>query len=881
MDGQYFSPPNQYYIPPETNQLLRNVQKAEAYPTLIIGLGRTGAKALSLIRKAITSSRSGSLPKQIRLLWIGTQSVTDLPSNDDRIVVTPNYDDIERNFNRQVSQKEQFSWWQRGQNLSHGGRLNARMAFYWEESFLDRHFEKTFIRLCGELPQPPGNKFQVFWVASLAEVDVALLLDLANLLKRLQGERINASIPWLTMESLESEVETKNPRNLNEMRIAALREIHRSVCGREQLFQKSDGEMCESKPFLFNAVFLMDDQYALESLADQFSLLVENSITPDFHKSLNNIQQSGPGLLISTSGSFTCSWPLETIRMACRLRVVQNMLFASDEVDPKKINWKEEAQYFFRDSSECLSDYQKPFQVLIDSSAGLHLTPRSFPGNIVAGFEWRLQLYLNRVAPERWYRLGMRGQKNYLRWCKSFLDGLANLLRDSMHSFRLKSRSGTSLSTDVIRILQREVPNFEKSVQKYKSQLEHWIQILTDLEKEYHQRYYDLLFERRKVIKGNPYHRALSMDGSLSYPPEQDEKSLSNSVSSFMELPLNTERQTQLEQRLGWVWNRNDQGAIDLFCYILPRDLLSQEWRQALCSLRDRDRIPGLLDDISSYYSEYYGTDNNILEKIQSQVLQSLLQDKFDAQSTLNTQQMLTTTRRSLRILAASDENELNRAKRQILLRPEEKVLRISDPTKIAFLNIEHNLPLDMSVKWDTASQDYYPNPDFHIYPQEQHAAWFESQLKSPPNWQFGPRFVGLMFNKKAFEVAMDCIYCGWIRESMGEDGHDWYIVPPKGVHSSIPLFQFNQYHPSDLESALYSFLVYIPTRNQIGGHDLSSYNGAFSVTINCLQRGLIDPKCHMKLDEDIGDWRKSGNKFLEDLAVFQQHLIQKRNSRY
>jgi len=36
-----------------------------------------------------------------------------------------------------------------------------------------------------------------------------------------------------------------------------------------------------------------------------------------------------------------------------------------------------------------------------------------------------------------------------------------------------------------------------------------------------------------------------------------------------------------------------------------------------------------------------------------------------------------------------------------------------------------------------------------------------------------------------------------------------------------------------------------------------------------------------MKLDEDIGDWRKSGNKFLEDLAVFQQHLIQKRNSRY
>ena len=314
-------------------------------------------------------------------------------------------------------------------------------------------------------------------------------------------------------------------------------------------------------------------------------------------------------------------------------------------------------------------------------------------------------------------------------------------------------------------------------------------------------------------------------------------------------------------------------------CYILPRDLPSQEWRQALCGLREKDRIPGLLDEISSYYSEYYGTDNNILEIIQPQVLRALLQDKFEDKSTLNTQQMVTTTRRYLRILAASDADELNRAKRHIPLRPEEKVLQISDPTKITFLNIDHNLPLDMSVKWDTALQDYYPNPEFHIYPQEQHAAWFESRLKGSPNWRFGPRFVGLMFNKKAFEVAMDCIYCGWIHESMGEDGHDWYIEPPKGVHTSIPLF--DQYHPSDLESALYSFLIYIPTRNQIGGHALSSYNGTFSVTINCLQRGLIDPKCCMNLDGQIGSWSKSGNKFLEDLAVFQQHLIQKRNSRY
>jgi len=885
----YFHSPKELFIPEKADVLIPTSDIFDFAPTLIIGIGPTGEAALRTLKKQILDKCKGQKPNNVQLLWIGL-SVSSLNSDKmlelssgERIVLSPKYDEILRTLERNPDLSQRFAWWLAGRHPQYRGRADARMAFFWEIQFLQsRRLEQIFSMAIRDLSFGSNNKIQVFWVASLSEPDSAMLPDLAMFINQFKEK--GHSIPWLIIPPLRHEYEKDQAKA---MQIASLREMHRFMSGREQFIDYSGNGPSQTSPnSLFSTIFALDAPHALDAFAQQVLVLTEPKISAEFLQTLNFVGIDAEKFSISTIASFTYLWPIEDMRRVSAIRFIQEEIGA-EQLEPSLD--KEKVKNFFFDSTNDLSDYVFPFNYLVDTGRVLDLNVNDIPTDFAQGFRWRLQLYLNQVAPSAWKARDRFGsEKNidlsgpaYLIFADRFLENILAIFNEAGSNLMRLRNQRNQKSVDT---LFRMIEPLRFVVKEFREQIFGWKKAREDVSRSLSKEYTLALESLKQSLQKNEGQEPL-----LHY----DEHSITDATESyfwgFYNSPSGQTACENFRKRMGWAWDQDEQGRVRLRWYALPMKVSSVEWRRGLFTIRDIERLTSCLVDLGGYFTKAVAVDKSIFDILSAKEPEDVVNPFRRVSPTLATDRVPDAARRMFSYLIGAKPTLLQDWISRVAMMGFIRTLESADSTKITLLNIEHNLPIKASHKWYEARSYYYRDPALHAFVQEQTAVILESQTVSISSEMFGPRFVSLMTDMDAFQVAMDCVFYNWIGQFSDDEGSvHWYIRPSMFGAEPISLSDGYSINPHDLEGALSAFLFSLPWQSMNNAHPLSRFFGNFRKTVNQIKQLLEktnDQKLKKRKDSfkviqaKIKEWQRSGNPFYQDLAVYQEYLLNKQET--
>ncbi len=866
-----FEAPSGGFARENPSVLTRKEQNLELFPTLVIGLGLTGYVGLRLLKQALLQRGLGVFPKSVHLLWLGSvlrsSELGEELSTAERHIFSPNFNEITRSLEQNIRMAEQFSWWMRGRAFDHGGRADGRMALYWELYFTKNGELSYKLDLAArELTKLPNDQFQVFWLASACEPETAFLPDLANLLKKWFGNRIALSVPWTLLHPFEEE---HDKYQQSAWRIATMRELQRFQSGREQAFDPSNlQKQGFSPPITFETIFLADRPGALDSTVHLQMTLMEKTIATAFRTGLGQVNPKG----VSAAGCFRFIYPLEAIRKACATRLIlEKVLKEPSQID--SINWREQAEAFFRDETEGLSAYLWPFILFVEPKQA-QLQNRPWPRNLEDGLRWRLQEYLNRVAPLRWKRFGYSAENvGWLTACESFLDAVQQVLNDGRAKLQNDRKFANSTEG---RTLLGMTDRLRGVVREYREQIAPWKKASEGIGKTVLKTYKRLV--DAIPVKDDDQQTVVLSEEELAMSSPDDAQYYRFLRSNGGKLAIQ-----HLQERLFWYWDQDLAGRARLRWYVCDAQKRGdEELQDSLYLVREVERIYPLLNELGDYLTQWMSQQVIIFDQLRRRNMQSLLSPLSRVQSLLQLEQTINQDLRITNWLVGADTQVLTGWLNDVPVRIDrECVLKSSDYARIVFLHLEHGIELRQVRQLNQDAEMAGGDATVFAHSQEQIAVQLERQVLGSRG-KFGPHFTSLMLQRQAFEVAMQCVFFDWIQKSFENVGFWQILYPVNNSVNEIRLVDPDVPLAESLEDALRSFLVYFPLRSLNHVHPLHTNN--FNQTIENLRNALdrssneLTENLQSRIKDRIDEWESLGarEEFYRDLALYQKYLFRK-----
>lgn len=878
-----------------------SVSEQAAYPTLVIGLGRTGYYVMQLLKKALLDRGEGLLPKNVKLIWVGFHDdMVDIPVNgvglstQEMRFVDPKFSDIRERIIRDAGTYKHLDWWRN--EFPEDSRAAGRMSLFWELEFdRDRRILDDIREAANQLASQftVDSKVQMFTVGSLSENISASLPDFAHLSREYTGSNIGQVLAFLMIPGINGDQKLQES-DVAARRAASFRELSRFISGRQQVVRHTSVQEELTHHFLFESIFLYDGrdekspqsfdhpEYVIDAITDQIMILLERQVASTFWQNQNH--DAGPSrigdardkyVLVGMIKSFSYWWPVEDIRHVCETRVMKDVFLApphdSELTDEEA---REIALEFLVWRDDELEQLYYPFYLIeraVENTWPETLPPRPLdylPANVVDGFRWKLLLYLNALVDVNKTDETVSPILGQLTYVKRFLDGLEIVLDDAEDMLPFfEKEPGNGHVADALR---RLVPRFKDIVQEGKNQLIDWDTQFFLPDKSH---IADWIDEESPLDPGSQ----LPMVGNIVRMYEQARQNFQDTVEyckesiykrpvfkepeqgapdladyyyqqHILQSPPNTLNGFEnLGQRVGWYWDMDKRGQIRFRIMFLEGDFEegTDGWKRHLRSYNQLDE-PWLdkVHEFTRLLTRPIREKNSLSEH-----LSSIRQD-IPRNSDLREEQMPYTVDYERgapvffepRLYLSGPQTDIMSRWKEELNDPRISILPGTlDPSRLLYWEVHQNLPADnVKLLREDRELHYYQDSSLHAFPAEQYACEIERKIGMRGGDMFGSRFVRLMTNPRAFEAAMLAYLYGWIRLVRDEsDEVKWYVV--YGDNKRIPLFTENLEEPREIEDALQDFIITIPQKTNDDAHPLYTRN--FRQTLNDLFGSVEDER--------------------------------------
>jgi uncharacterized protein YegL len=859
-----------------------------AYPTLIIGFGRTGYSIMQLLKKALLDRGEGQFPKNVKLIWLGYHDdMVDEPilgvglSAGEMRFVDPKFGDIRERVIRDAETYVHLDWWRN--EFSEDTRAGGRMSLFWELEFdRDRRILDDIREAANQLASQfqMDSKVQMFTVGSLSERISASLPDIAHLSREYTGSNIGQALAFLLIPGIDSDQQFAES-DVAAQRAAAFRELSRFISGKQQVVRHTNVQEELTHHFLFESIFLYDGrddrhpemyeqpECVLDAIADQIMILLERQVASTFWQNQNH--DAGPSrvgdardkyVLVGMIKSFSYWWPVEDIRHVCETRLIKEVLLKpSPESELTDLDAREVALEFLNWRDDDVEQLFYPFYLIeraVENDWPETLPPRPLeylPSNVVDGFRWKLLLYLNALVDVNCGDAKVSPILGQLRYAQQFLLGLESVLEEAQEILPLYNTNQYPGNRHVADALTRSMPRFLDIVEDGKEQLAYWENefVLHDEKLSDDSLVFsgqdeaqesdltlveriNLNYElsRRRLKQIMEYCQQTIYKRVVYKEPDSNAPDLANNYYQQHLLEPQSNRLTGVEnlrQRIGWYWDMDRRGQMRLRLLFLGGELRenSDDWKRYLMAYDQVDEAwLAVVHEFTRILSQPIRENHTLSEH-----LGNIRQD-IPRNSDLREEQMPETLSHERgagvffeprRYLSGPQAEIMSRWKKELNDARIQILSGTADPSRLLYWEVHQNLPSDnVKLLRDDRELHYYQDPSLHAFLAEQHACEIERKMGMRNGEMFGARFTRLMTVPYAFDAAMLVYLYGWIKRMRDESDEMKWYII-FGDDQRIPLFTENLEEPRDIEDALQDFVITIPQKTNDDAHPLYTRN--------------------------------------------------------
>lgn len=878
-------------------------------PTLLIALGPTGGAILQKLKKKLHFHSSSDKADGLEFLWIVYQdaefaiSRLDLISPSETIVLKLDEQELNNSLNR-LHDKTAFSWYSKAHQAGNLVRADARMAFYWDWQFKKQtHLDENFTYFKQVLSRPPKTNYSVIILASLSEVDSAILFDLVTQMRigKWQGAS-NAIMLWLF---LDSDPMVRKPGSAsiqdydkNSMRYAAVREIHRYMSGEAHVVDQGVYEKKVLEKKLFDSLFLFDGPEAYNAVAEQLSVILDENVLNQFIRdTLNSISKIPPSeeatrLYFSSTKSYSYHFPIDEIRESFAARMAGDILFNNSEqnfptlgimpvaltgreldIQPLRLEPRSLALSFFTQElqSNIWLKNAYPVSLIANAAEGRWFEREGFdqslPVNWGRAFQERLMAFINEHFQSDSYE--------FLHILEEVLLDIDDILKRSEYVILQQSR-GSSLFAGHF---SRNLPVFKQGVNQLIDSLQNWRKIILSS-------LYPQSLTRVDLAK-----RALD---AVSVPTSTQEMvrdttsssgSLSDSIyGEKIFLPQCKALIKNLREKINFRVGLNETGAFSLYTTVSAAE-------KPLHSFSDSEMGAG---QFYQYWFDlcYQSLDQVLKDLSATEFLRNYRENlKLPEARLLGMEYLPAMERQTYSYLCGSDRLFLTEwTNASGLSRIGHNTLETENRDRVMFLQVDHNLVLESIAGLNDNQARKLNTVHWQIFTAEQHAGDLEVDFRKilqrtpnsfPAPIYFSSAFVRLMADPEMFEICMELVYFNLVGRE--KQSGKWLIKRSWQEKPPIILDEISGHQ--QLKEALESILIHYPYQSLNNAHKLHKNNYPqtmrdLSSAIQQHRGELSSPLEEFKqgLQNRIEDWLEMKQDFYADLANYQKYWDLKLN---
>lgn len=809
-----------------------------AQPSLFVGLGKAGIRCLELVQRRLPSdSMTGAHLIGIRMVDIhrashadeselGVESLLDLKWDHEQAV-------------RLAAASSGYEWWLNNNGNNNIERLDARMAFHVMKYFYrDSRLQEVLNHAAQTLAVNKDNPLNLYVIASLQEPESAFLGDIVlEIMQQFGSDKVSVRLPCLLVDS-----DNKDNFGRAAWVSAALREIERFTQKGQLLGGTSKDIYIPDE--LFSHILLLEDEHCLPALADQLTTLMEKKAATHFSNDFGNLP-SPAQFSMTVSRSYSFIVPVQEIRRICAARLLKEELldakyftesklhvFVSNflrGIEPSRLEWK-----FFRILADVLDGKKLNERENLDFSRNSSLTEI---------FNAGLGEFLNSKFPGT---------------LKDFENFLLALEKDMSQALDECARKGGWFQG-----MKQHLPQFRSGINDFAREVSRWTKVWNSLKLHVDQRYKQASMELLTLKQESEYGRAILREAE----EQTDYTALENGY--YSDLKERSEEWQELisntRKLIIWQWvipkaqKPYLRCLIDNNVYTDAQSMLPPLWLQA-------NRLTSRLADSESVF-EFLGRLSS--QEIKTAFDNALPSLQYDPHPALE--------RRFCQYLICASDPMIHDWK----LHPGIQHCQINDKKRLTYLGFEYNLPIIGAVFLQNHKTHYISETDAaFVFPHEQYAWQIEQKLKAKNiQGNFPAQLVRLMHNHENFEIAMWCVFWGWVVQKKMSQATHWWLDAGDGFE---PIRLDSDNFPAlNIENALFNFLIQLPLQDMSGLHPFSK--GNFFATMALLREKNMgyQKRSRVKRSEfydsvrnRIQIWQNSQKPFDQGLALYQTYLL-------
>src|SRR6266498_507266 len=811
---------------------------SQVQPCLFIGLGATGIHCLELIGKNLPGDvNEGAHMLGIRMAGSYVTSHPGPAEFKQANILEMRWDEAQAL--RLAKQTPGYEWWLNAwhQVIKNGedrGRLEGRMAFHLMKYFYqDSRVETYLMNLTQSLGTHARKPLMLFVITSLSEPEAACLGELMLEVLRVIGpDVVPVHIPCCLVD-----YQNSTGSGNSEWIIPSLRELERFM----QKGQVLGGDFVDSLTFdeLFNHILLIDNQAQLPALANLLTSLLNQRTASQFSSHFANVPQ--PGRLSMLVGrSYTFRIPVVDLRRVCSARLVLDELL--------KRHYLEDVQPWIR---------------------------RFLLGDAAVGADWRFYQVLVKIQDEH---VLSEADKAALKRPDIPVDILNTRLMQFLNEFpgslvdvRLFLSSLEDQLVNAVEKVARGIPGIRQQLPRlrmvinaYEKVLEHWDQSYNKL-KEFAQLYYEqslkeLSLQLLEVPFQRSFVRAIARQNFPASPEDIYYDDLKKPVQEWQTLTKN------LRQGLDWEWTFSGDQKPFLRClisgsaYVEPSSML-----EPLCE--HAYRLTGRVAENESVF--------DFLSRLSSA---DILTSFEKAPVLVQYDPLITSDRRTFKYITCVN----NSIQHEWNLGPTVQYCEAFDNKRLVYTRFDYNIPVDGGLFYQNILKSANAKArNSYVFPHEQYAWQLERKMRAMRVYTspLPAQLVRLMHNPSFFEIAMWCVFYGWIQQKNSDYANiNWQLDLGNGTE---PICLDTEKFPSlSIEDALTNLLIRFPLQDTEGLHPFSK--GNLASTLVSLNQKIKEQHEHSSeniefittLQVNIEGWRESQKPFDQGLAMIQSYFL-------
>ena len=861
------------------------------YPTLYIGLGSCGKRALCSIKSHFVNLCEEDLFQYARFLWIGLEKGDDKSASDKDLIELTDLERLQlflddesiralQNSNPGV----ELNWWSQEKEYGQLSRADARMAFLQKQKLMRDKKLDNLINDCKDDFLGGGDvSFRVYIFTSMDEPESGILFDLAIHL-RSRGIANLLIVPWIHFKGIFQQNDYYF--HSHESIYAMSRELAYMMKSTEKVWKDdfTSTSTIIDRP-LFDNVFIFESPRDMRSVSQTAFSLIENKIST----AVNHILISGKGdLRISNLSSYSFEIPARNILDYAALNFLNHCLFSEgNSGHPAGI---------FQDKENELVDYDdymgnEVLRYLVLSGSPFTLLARMIRNNRVSiGFtaeefiEGRPLIVTKSVEyiNQRFDEIINTRELNPLQWQSAFLNCLEMKLNDlellisgsrldqhrknavidfvgQMMRIRNYLFTGNRDFSDEIRKTKKELDR-ECDKQKIETTEEDalWVNIISSVKRESIADY--LLRSLYSKHGENIFNELVSYVKLRWEKTENGLPTLTCSTNNSYSLDIQDQSEFIAELRkisLSFV-SREFKGNLSLNSFLSKPEVSEyiREELQKSCNVTETLKLTGCKIEERSQFAK--------IPLIGFENVEAIFEE-------------------------SNFSNYLDRK------------LFSDIPSQIMFFDLLTGIKMRELYSVNEARQDYTKmhKKKGHVIPALQTAVNYENKIQEfrerlhvfkniddeylPPQHEFNSSLINLMAYPNRLELASWMLYFDWIKYKNNE-----YLIE---LNDSIITLKddYNVSSPKTLEAAFINFILGMPHKSNNNAHRL--FRTKYLDTIQQLQwkvdkqkeSSAEDQRTIIRINQHIGRkltrWESTEDPFIRDLIVFMNFMVQNQDS--